>query len=94
MTTPRVRAGKIKKHPKHFVRHQADRYAKFFHGVQEKASWRRPRGIDNRVRRRFKGARHLVEIGYGTAQEHKYVSHGMSRELRTVNDIDYGYIYG
>jgi hypothetical protein len=34
----------VKKRTKHFKRHQSDRY----HGVKE--SWRKPKGIDNRVR--------------------------------------------
>lgn len=33
----------VKKRTKHFKRHQSDRY----HGVKE--SWRKPKGIDNRV---------------------------------------------
>jgi len=33
----------VKKRTKHFKRHQSDRY----HGVAE--SWRKPKGIDNRV---------------------------------------------
>jgi len=33
----------VKKRTKHFKRHQSDRY----HGVGE--SWRKPKGIDNRV---------------------------------------------
>lgn len=36
----------VKKRTKAFKRHQSDRY----HGVKE--SWRKPKGIDNRVRRR------------------------------------------
>ncbi|KAF9044759.1 60S ribosomal protein L32 [Hymenopellis radicata] len=39
----------VKKRTKPFKRHQSDRY----HGVKE--AWRKPKGIDNRVRRRFKG---------------------------------------
>lgn len=39
----------VKKRTAHFKRHQSDR----FKCVGE--SWRKPKGIDNRVRRRFKG---------------------------------------
>uniref|UniRef100_A0A2R8ZQD6 60S ribosomal protein L32 n=1 Tax=Pan paniscus TaxID=9597 RepID=A0A2R8ZQD6_PANPA len=39
----------VKKRIKEFIRHQSDQYVKIKH------NWRKPRGIDNRVRRRFKG---------------------------------------
>uniref|UniRef100_T1H7E0 60S ribosomal protein L32 n=1 Tax=Megaselia scalaris TaxID=36166 RepID=T1H7E0_MEGSC len=51
---------KIKKRTKHFIRHQSDRYAKLSH------KWRKPEGIDNRVRRRFKGQYLMPNIGYGS----------------------------
>ncbi|RXW19892.1 hypothetical protein EST38_g5981 [Candolleomyces aberdarensis] len=53
----------VKKRTNKFKRHQSDRY----HSVKE--AWRKPKGIDNRVRRRFKGqtampkTRHLLPNG-------------------------------
>merc|ERR1712048_1002140 len=50
----------VKKRTKRFIRHQGDRYVKVL------PSWRKPKGIDNRVRRRFKGQYIMPSIGYGT----------------------------
>lgn len=58
---------KIKKRNKEFTRFKSDQYP-----GKLSTSWRRPRGIDNRVRRQFKGNKPLVKIGYGTKKEHKH----------------------
>merc|ERR1712022_46383 len=50
----------VKKRTLKFPRHQSDEY------VKVRASWRRPRGIDSRQRRKFKGLTQLVHIGYGS----------------------------
>lgn len=52
----------VKKRTRPFTRHESDRY----HRV--KSNWRKPKGIDNRVRRRFKGQRRMPKIGYGNAR--------------------------
>lgn len=36
-------------------------------------NWRKPKGIDNRVRRRFKGQYLMPNIGYGTAKKSRHV---------------------
>ena len=51
----------VKKRTKKFARHQADLFMRI-----SRTSWRKPKGIDGRVRRRFKGALPMPSIGYGS----------------------------
>merc|ERR1712121_564632 len=60
MVVPSTKRVIIKKRRKRFIRHQSERYDKV------KPSWRKPKGIDSRVRRRFKGQYLMPSIGYGT----------------------------
>merc|ERR1712141_355492 len=57
----------VKKRTKKFIRHQSDRY------VKVKQNRRKPKGIDNRVRRRFKGQFLMPSIGYGSDNRSKHV---------------------
>merc|ERR1712044_76000 len=57
----------VKKRTKKFIRHQSDRY------VKVKQNWRKPKGIDNRVRRRFKGKYLMPNIGYGSNKKTKHM---------------------
>merc|ERR1712071_626139 len=57
----------VKKRTKQFIRHQSDRYDKL------KRNWRRPKGIDNRVRRKFKGQHKMPGIGYGSDKRTKHM---------------------
>merc|ERR1711994_267490 len=50
----------VRKRNKRFIRHQSDRF------MRVDASWRKPIGIDSRVRRRFKGQYLMPSVGYGT----------------------------
>ncbi|KAL1766303.1 60S ribosomal protein L32 [Sigmodon hispidus] len=64
---PLVKPKIIKKRTKKFIRHQSDRYVKI------KRNWRKPRGIDNRVQRRFKGQILMSNIRYGSSKKTKYM---------------------
>ncbi|XP_047394012.1 60S ribosomal protein L32-like [Sciurus carolinensis] len=57
----------IKKRTKKFIWHQSDRYVKI------KCNWWKPRVIDNRVRRRFKGQILMPNIGYGSNKKTKHM---------------------
>lgn len=54
----------VKKRTKKFIRHQADQFKRISY-----ATWRKPKGIDGRVRRRFKGAIPMPSIGYGSDKQ-------------------------
>ncbi|XP_054576202.1 60S ribosomal protein L32-like [Eptesicus fuscus] len=64
---PLVKPKIVKKTTKKFIRHQSDQYVKI------KRNWRKPRGIDSRVRRRFKGQILMPNIGYGSNRKTKHM---------------------
>ncbi|KAJ9191248.1 hypothetical protein DTO164E3_8929 [Paecilomyces variotii] len=57
----------VKKRTKRFFRHQSDRFARV------DPSWRKPKGIDNCVRRRFKGTIPMPSIGYGSNKKTRHM---------------------
>lgn len=86
---PASRPKIVKKRTKQFIRHQSDRYDKLkvllwlLYCQPGQASnriryflqrnWRKPKGIDNRVRRKFKGQYLMPKIGYGSAKVTKHM---------------------
>merc|ERR1712045_72286 len=65
--TPASKPKIVKKRTKKFTRHQGDRYDKL------SRNWRKPKGIDNRVRRKFKGMYLMPNIGYGSAKNTRHM---------------------
>ncbi|CAF3511715.1 60S ribosomal protein L32 [Fusarium graminearum] len=58
----------VKKRTKRFERHQHDRF------MRVSPSWRKPKGIDSRVRRRFRGTIAMPSIGYGSNKKTRYMA--------------------
>eukprot|EP00742_Colponemidia_sp_Colp-10_P000028 GILJ01000033.1.p1 GENE.GILJ01000033.1~~GILJ01000033.1.p1 ORF type:complete len:134 (+),score=26.80 GILJ01000033.1:35-436(+) len=84
MVTPVQRREIVKKKTNKFHRFQSDRYDKLT------SNWRKPKGIDNRVRRRFKGAALMPKIGYGSNHKTRHLMpNGFKKFLiNNVQDID------
>jgi large subunit ribosomal protein L32e len=57
----------VKKRTKRFSRHQSDRFKCL------DPSWRKPKGIDNRVRRRFRGTMTMPSIGFRSNKKTRYM---------------------
>ncbi|ELK34929.1 60S ribosomal protein L32 [Myotis davidii] len=74
----------VKKNQRVFIRHQSDRYVKI------KRNWQKPRGTDNRVRRRFKGQILMPSIGYGSNKKTKPILPSSFRKflVYTVKELE------
>jgi len=71
----------VHKRTKKFARHQADQFKRI-----ARSSWRKPKGIDGRVRRRFKGALPMPSIGYGTDKKTRNI-HPNGFKSVVVNNV-------
>ncbi|SCU97624.1 LADA_0H07250g1_1 [Lachancea dasiensis] len=72
----------VKKHTKKFKRHHSDRY----HRVAE--NWRKQKGIDSVVRRRFRGNIAEPTIGYGSNKKTKFMSPSGHKTFLVCNAKD------
>merc|ERR1712054_607169 len=81
MVQPLVKIKKVVKRKTKFKRHQSDAR------IRVGESWRRQKGIDSVVRRKFKGKVVMPNIGYGTNKNHRHVmKDGFRRFL--IHNVD------
>ncbi|KAI9671423.1 MAG: 60S ribosomal protein L32 [Alyxoria varia] len=72
----------VKKRRAHFNRHQSDRFKCV------KPNWRKPKGIDNAVRRRFKGQAPMPNIGYGSNKKTRHMNPAGYKQFLVNNSRD------
>ena len=84
MTQPLIKKRIVKKRTKKIARFQSDLF------LRVKTAWRKPRGIDNRVRRKFKGSLIMPKIGYGSNKKTRHMlPNGFHRfRVYNVNDLE------
>ncbi|GMI46343.1 hypothetical protein TrCOL_g3368 [Triparma columacea] len=80
--TPLNKKTVVKKRTKKFARHQSDLFMRI-----SNSSWRKPKGIDGRVQRRFKGAIPMPNVGYGSDKKTRNVLPNGFRKV-VVSNVD------
>ena len=83
--TPLLKKRIVKKRTLKFTRFQSDLYA-----GRVGPSWRRPHGIDNRMRRRFRGNKKMPKIGYGSDKKTRYYLPNKLKKfvVHNIKDLD------
>mmetsp|Transcript_20431 Transcript_20431/g.57561 ORF Transcript_20431/g.57561 Transcript_20431/m.57561 type:complete len:134 (+) Transcript_20431:52-453(+) len=81
MPAPLARRNVVKKRTNRFIRYQSDRF------IRVNDSWRKPKGIDSCIRRRFKGKRPMPKIGYGSNKKTRNLLPSGFLKFR-VNNVD------
>jgi large subunit ribosomal protein L32e len=81
-TQPLVKRTIVKKRTKKFARHQSDQFLR----IGRTVTWRKPKGIDGRVRRRFKGAIPMPSVGYGSNKKTRNVHPNGFKQV-VVNNV-------
>lgn len=71
-----------------FLRRDAKRFSKFGKGKGKKATWRKPKGRDNKMREKRKGYAAVVSIGYGSKDRKEAIMVNNLRELSDVTKDD------
>ncbi len=84
LTKPKI----VHKRTKKFFRHQSDMFLRIRNDKPRTATWRRPKGIDSRVRRRYRDNMKMVKIGYGTNAKHRHILPNGFRKFRVFNPSD------
>ncbi|KAH8653665.1 60S ribosomal protein l32 [Xylariales sp. PMI_506] len=72
----------VKKRTKSFSRHQSDRFDRLA------SAWRKPKGIDNRVRRRFRGNQVMPSIGFGSNKKTRHLTPSGHKAFLVSNSKD------
>ncbi|KAH0696905.1 hypothetical protein KY290_014327 [Solanum tuberosum] len=106
MAVPLLKKKVIKKRVKQFKRHQSDRRITVKNSMMNskhalpsdliafvillRQNWRRPKGIDSRVRRKFKGCVLMPNIGYGSDKKTRhYLPNGFKKfVVHNASEVD------
>ena len=71
-----------------FLRRDCTRFPKFGKGKGKKATWRKPKGRDNKMREKRKGYPAVVSIGYGTKDRKEAIIINNVKDLAKLTKED------